>query len=400
MFKNFNKVAYLDLDCGQTEFHIPGFISLQILTTEPNSAIIGKLYMTNIKTRAQNYLGPPYSHDKNISYTRYIGSVSVDKCASLFIKSFDDLLMKYKTMHSHEGIPLYVNTMGWVTGLGLSILTYIVRSVVPTHMFAVKSTEELSILEHGSINCPNSKVPDYVFDTLYENSETISDWKKQPPISSKWPISIASLDTVISESDKILKIHPKCLRNVMLHSYFHSDGGCLYKFDNPISSIKPYTISWSSVSIIIPPVKGLHFDLKAIVSSLVLSIVGLSVFSDHSKYTNCNGLRIRLASFQDSNLPECEGAAIIRAIDPVSKTIQILTPISLEILESKNIRTIVFKPGYIAPKGLIDEQYIFPLDIYPEEPYKSIASSYNNTSMKAPNTRKVRQNILRKSHGT
>lgn len=44
LINNHDNVAYLDLDCGQTEFSTPGFLCLQILSKDPSASILGILH--------------------------------------------------------------------------------------------------------------------------------------------------------------------------------------------------------------------------------------------------------------------------------------------------------------------------------------------------------------------
>ena len=44
LLNNYEKVAYLDLDCGQTEFSLPGFLSLQILGRDSQNSLLGKFF--------------------------------------------------------------------------------------------------------------------------------------------------------------------------------------------------------------------------------------------------------------------------------------------------------------------------------------------------------------------
>lgn len=333
---------------------------------------------------------------------KYIGALSIDKCTSLFIKSFHDLYVIFKRNYEHLNIPLYVNTMGWTTGLGLYTLKLIAQSIKPTHLFAIKSSDEssdCSSIKKDARQIPSndSSVPEYVWDILYGDSEKNFDHsEKYVPLSSNEPVYISSIDSVVSEMDKVSKIHPTVLRSLMSMAYFHNRLENVYNFDLPLSSLKPFSISWSDVCVLVPPFKN-RPNFKDLLPTLVLSVAGLSYSVCQPDCTIFEGMRIKMASSEDG-LPECQGAAIIRAVDPVSRIFHVLTPISLQILKNSNINTIVVRPGFIAPRGIMDDQSSLSIDIYGQEPFKSVSSSYSASSS-TPNNRKVRSNILRRSHG-
>jgi hypothetical protein len=130
-------VAYVDLDPGQTEFSAPGLFALSVVTSP--------------------LLGPPFSHawssssccNQDSASTKGIFNSSNDDsspvaCAHLFY--FGSLAVDGSGVHRiaamaktilslyfarYSQLPLVVNTMGWVDGLGLQALLRVLAVVKP-----------------------------------------------------------------------------------------------------------------------------------------------------------------------------------------------------------------------------------------------------------------------------
>jgi polynucleotide 5'-kinase involved in rRNA processing len=92
---NHKTVAFLDCDLGQPEFTPPGMISLT-LVTEP-------------------LLGPPCTHFKPSKYSIFIGDTSPKRDPDAYITGLFKLVDLYR--NDCIGIPLVVNTSGWVRGI-------------------------------------------------------------------------------------------------------------------------------------------------------------------------------------------------------------------------------------------------------------------------------------------
>ncbi len=111
-------VAYIDLDCGQTEFSAPGMFTLSVLR--------GPL------------LGPPYTHPNcGVVASVFTGSITVGNIRAM-ADSVRYLFSLY--LRDHVGLPLIVNTMGWVQGNGLRLLSEAVAAVSPDVLFAFPDT--------------------------------------------------------------------------------------------------------------------------------------------------------------------------------------------------------------------------------------------------------------------
>lgn len=100
LLNTFKTVAHFDLDCGQTEFFTPGFLTLNVI--------------------GEPLLGPPFSHAGAVSHARYVGSSSVGEIPTAYRRAYQDLFSTYCSSYRSNGIPLLINTMGWTTGINLN----------------------------------------------------------------------------------------------------------------------------------------------------------------------------------------------------------------------------------------------------------------------------------------
>ncbi|EMD00318.1 hypothetical protein BAUCODRAFT_119859 [Baudoinia panamericana UAMH 10762] len=110
------KVQYLDLDPGQPEFGPPGIVSLVEITAP--------------------ILGPPFTHPASAQPTKYkvlrshaIAATSFKDDSAHYVACVHDLLRRASNKH-----PLVINTCGWLSGLGASVLVELCSLLKPTNV--------------------------------------------------------------------------------------------------------------------------------------------------------------------------------------------------------------------------------------------------------------------------
>ncbi|XP_071485698.1 polynucleotide 5'-hydroxyl-kinase NOL9-like [Diadema antillarum] len=119
-------VCYLECDPGQTEFTAPAILSLHVVR--------------------QPLIGPPFTHQNVPIKAYFLGVVNVAEHADRFLEMISVLFAEYKEKFSH--LPLFINTMGWVEGLGLRLLKEVARITQPTHMVQMDPQEQpVSLLQ-------------------------------------------------------------------------------------------------------------------------------------------------------------------------------------------------------------------------------------------------------------
>ncbi|KAF9530882.1 hypothetical protein CPB83DRAFT_849803 [Crepidotus variabilis] len=129
LLQKYGRVAYLDCDIGQTEFTPPGVVSLTVVS--------------------RPIFGPPFTHPTLPRHAHFVGTTTPRSSPSQYLDSISSLLQSYqldiqtpiydldnaadsRILHT---IPLVVNTMGWIKGLGADLNQRIENLVAPTHVF-------------------------------------------------------------------------------------------------------------------------------------------------------------------------------------------------------------------------------------------------------------------------
>eukprot|EP00736_Rhodelphis_marinus_P006368 Rmarinus@m.26526 len=107
-------VMVLDVDVGQSEFAPPSLISL-VQCTSP-------------------LLSPPFAHIHTPVLSHCVGAASPKDDPLLYKASVHATATEYFRSPVYKQLPLLVNTLGWVQGMGLSSLHATITAVRPTHI--------------------------------------------------------------------------------------------------------------------------------------------------------------------------------------------------------------------------------------------------------------------------
>ncbi|KAJ1619582.1 hypothetical protein T492DRAFT_572079, partial [Pavlovales sp. CCMP2436] len=102
--EDWDSVCLLECDVGQPELNPPGLVALHTLH-EP-------------------LLGPPHAHGLRGRATLgavFLGDVTPSSDPKLYVAAVRKLADAHRA-GAHAGAPLFVNTCGWVRGLGLALL--------------------------------------------------------------------------------------------------------------------------------------------------------------------------------------------------------------------------------------------------------------------------------------
>lgn len=299
---------------------------------------------------------------------KFFGSNSVESSPLYYLSCIRDLISIYQSRYA--SIPLIVNTMGWVTGLGLSTLQVIFRLFNPTHTIIMSTNAEVSRIAKSLTD----------------------DMPVDLPIDCSSPNSGYGHETVILslEDENIAKIQETQVgrfaaqrRDLLTSCYFgrasvSSVNNVCHKLDELIA-ILPIRIKLDDVKIKLVPEKLWQSNSPSIETSLLASmthaVIGLSF---HSSDGN-----------EDDNI---DGAAIIRAVDPLSRTIDIITPIPIDRFTLASGLTIYYSQILkLSNKTLLRNA----LALHQPSPYISAISPHvgESTLLRA---RKVRSNLKRR----
>ncbi|KAK8767724.1 hypothetical protein V5799_005496 [Amblyomma americanum] len=126
------EVLYLDCDPGQCEFTPPATVSLTRVT--------------------RPLMGPPFTHIRTPEKAYFLGHVSPASQPDAYCEAVRALIEHARKVSPQT--PLFVNTMGWISGLGLSLLVDVIRWARPTdviQLLADEGTTDLPPLDNDML---------------------------------------------------------------------------------------------------------------------------------------------------------------------------------------------------------------------------------------------------------
>jgi polynucleotide 5'-hydroxyl-kinase GRC3/NOL9 len=328
-------VALLDLDPGQPEYSHPGQLSL-VHIQEPN-------------------FGPPNTHPvpgmkSRLLRAHALGALSPSMDPSLYVSCALDLFAHYRNFASlHHDCPLIINTPGWVLGTGLEILVELIAKVRPSEVIYMSQEGPAEVVE------------------------TLQDAVKTTPFI-----------TLPSQSSEFTTRTAAHLRTMQSMSYFHLDPTSKNELEwssLPLASIPPWEITYTGGNAGVlgimcygeqPPAELLAETINGSLVSIVViedltAIPGYSfpakdeikIFEVSNDLQDFNSSSVLLESLQspsiirtpneklpyfnpantitiDPKYSHTIGVALVRGIDVQRRRLQVLTPISTDVLEEIN----------------------------------------------------------------
>lgn len=327
----YRQVIMMDLDCGQTEFMPPGSVSARIITTP--------------------LLGPPFTHVGTADLAYFVGAASPSEDYIYYMKCVSSLI-DVAMQRFRGNTPIIINTMGWITGLGLHLLQYVLQYIRPTHSIA---------FDQETNNNDN-----YVTRALYDTCPLTNHVK---PFDANEKIAVAYMRPISNETNAGKIATPGDLRNLSLWSYlFYDRLHEIYDFDRSLMDFVPYVMPWDLLRIVWSSRRGsgLRAELAHAVANV--SLVGLGISKD------------------PNDIPLMIGVGIIRGISPQQRCYYIISPLPATVLAQLNcivLGTMPLPPAIVHYKNRVEGPYM---------------SYINNGDALGSSARKVRHNIQRVSH--
>eukprot|EP00898_Chlorokybus_atmophyticus_P006849 jgi/Chlat1/7165/Chrsp57S06747 len=275
-----SRVAYLETDVGQCEFTPPGMVALHVLSTPVH--------------------GPPSCHLRDPVRAYFIGDITPKSDPELCFETTCNLYGYFRDHYLPEGVPLVVNTHGWVKGIGLDILIELLRYIQPSHVVQVQS---------GSKAANKS---------LLKGTFWLQDGNMQSNSTALHTVPRALVPDRYSQLKTSTSYRS---RAVQFAAYFQPD--CLST--SAANSSSPPSIT--------DTLSGCAQSLACAVPYVVpLSAVRLEFYCEvppSEQLRALNGSLVGLAS----DTKECFGLGIVRAVDPRQKLLYILTPVAQDKLQ-------------------------------------------------------------------
>lgn len=289
LWSNMRQVAFIDLDPGQTEFTPPGCLSLKLLSSP--------------------LFGPPLAHQCITEGLVFLGTVSPADDPNAYINGAKMLASKYLTKFLPSGIPLVVNTMGWVTGMGMSFLQSLLQLLPTTHVIAFpqKDTEPF----------------EYVQEALFEKTPFSQGFalNNAPQVAYVQPAESSG-----TASSRLQRISPIELRSFTFSAYFlgiYRQGRMCYASENlTFRSMTPLKVPIASIRIVSSDKKckipnGLNL------LAINLALVGLA---------HVTGL---------PTIIDCVGLGLVRSVNVKEGYFYVITPVPVEVLRTQQINCFV-----------------------------------------------------------
>ncbi|XP_041997864.1 polynucleotide 5'-hydroxyl-kinase NOL9-like [Salvia splendens] len=281
LLQRHKRVAFLDTDVGQTEFTPPGLLALTVI-----DKITPDLTIPCVKTPARCF---------------FFGDISSKRDPTTYLTYIKALYDHYmETEIQGAGLPLVINTPGWVKGIGYEILVEMLRYISVTHVVKLQRLVLARNLPDGAFWL-NEGDADATTTTVIE-------------------INAPSQNHLTSTAP--MREDARLLRDLRLMAYFRQ----CFPSDTSISTIKelshalashpPYEIPISSIKI-----KHLHCQVATTETfySLNATIVGMAISS------------------VSEQLPQCVGLGIVRAVDTFKGVLYVITPVPPHILEDVDL---------------------------------------------------------------
>lgn len=380
-------IGFLDLDPGQPEYTPPGEISLSHI-------------------RSFNF-GPPFTHPtfadgcgNHSVHSHYLGHLTPRDDVLYFVECAVDLFDRFQKTLRPLGCPLIVNLCGWVVGGGLELLQTLVKCLSATNVIYVSLTSPEGILE-SLMDCTKSSgatfhtISSRPYDGKLETSsdlrmmQTFSYFHLDRPVSgcpfwNPYPLYLAKPQELCyaGPNQAIAGIamvgdivSPNLLTGVINGSVL---GLIVVEDEVVLADLKP-----SSSNSISQDKSG------ARPSSPVMMEEAHTFQSEVDQPTSGDARGPR--SHQDPSVPEvrrteedlpyisttkgvegllnpaksqCIGQVLIRGIDTLRRTLQILTPVSENTIashRSRGMRLILAKGKTDTPGWAYQEEYFYAM---------------------------------------
>ncbi|ODN05731.1 Polynucleotide 5'-hydroxyl-kinase NOL9 [Orchesella cincta] len=300
-----DRVLFLDLDPGQTEFTPPGMLSVHVCS-EP-------------------ILGPNFTHLKEPSRAIFLGGVNVADFPISYIKGVAELFEYCVNSEELQGIPWIINTMGFSQGLGVHLACEIVKIIRPTAVI------QLTINNHQrsfpfNLNRQNvSKYRTFLSDSLPP--------KYRQELHDYHFLTVNSACNHNEASNKSSwGTTPKISRELVMVSYFAEKIGSADGFD--IRSVLPLSVPLDCVAI---GTMNSNLRYDEILSSMNGTLVAFCQIAE-SLLESVDGADKKYIAKAGNYTNNCLGYGIVRAIDKQSDTLYVITSLQeTDILLKVNV---------------------------------------------------------------
>ncbi|KAL5488415.1 GRC3 [Sanghuangporus weigelae] len=413
----YRRVAYLECDIGQTEFTPSGLVSLHVID--------------------RPMFGPPFTHPLIPYASHFIGASSPKDSPVYYLTSVSTLLQTYKLELQYPApedefydsdsednrivdvIPLVVNTMGWLKGLGADLARRIEELVAPTNIFMTRS--------EGSVADRDLRMEPLAFPTVSPDG-THSARSRTLEVEA------------ISPSTQAARYTAADWRTLSLMSYFHSAPSttqyralpectelpdpvdldpreplCTWKCQLPLVAQIPYSISPAeAIDNVILVGAGMEdvvpSEIARVLNGAVVALVSCdaNLAGSYPQAISLAGLPYtQAAAPPDPSASNCIGLALVRSLSPSllasegqrnseNGVIHLLTPVPLALIVATSARCFVKGEIELPIWGMLDYREFEHGDPRAHKISGVPYLQWSKSEAIGAERRKVRRNIMRK----
>ncbi|KAK7864700.1 hypothetical protein R5R35_010956 [Gryllus longicercus] len=286
----FKEVLYIDFDIGQCEFTIPGCVSASVIKNP--------------------LLGPNFTHLTQPERLIYVGEINVSVCVDRYLQSVQYILDWCRNQPHLIKLPWFINTMGFVQGLGIELAVTIIKMVNPSDVIQIQSS-----------------VQDRNFPFCLKFEEVQNHLTSLPSIVSSNNRSFTSftfhmLPSTAERSDNRNSpwgVQANVARETVVISYF-SQVVAPPAFS--LLEVKPHVLSFSRLKLCITNEKVKNSDYLSAMNANLVALCkvpeGNSLIPSDSAYPEI---------LEKAPICHCFGFGIVRGVDLEKKKIFIISPL-------------------------------------------------------------------------
>ncbi|KYR00512.1 NUC156 family protein [Tieghemostelium lacteum] len=293
LLNRYPHVLYVELDTGQCEFTPSGLVSVDLIK-EP---LFGPTF-THMKPKPlRQYFYGDITSKTNPEYYLNLCKQVLDCC---------DIILK-----QHPNIPVLVNSNGWLKGLGLMLISEIIKYLQPTIITQLyQQPREITYKLKLSVT-----------------GDDIKQWFTENIEKSPKMFNISSANLGVG-SAPFKPLPNNDWRDLMSRSYFKMESEIM---TNQI----PYSVEWKHYKV---KILSNRVEPSQTMVSLNGQVVGLCYDPVEYEYQS-RRITVKTPHWIQGqpNICECLGLALVRSIDMAASLFYLLTPLSLEQVQQSNL---------------------------------------------------------------
>eukprot|EP01133_Synstelium_polycarpum_P004970 gene4970-5781_t len=201
-----SQVLHLETDVGQTEFTPHGLVSLT-LVSEP-------------------IFGPTWSHIRTPIKSYFFGDTSPKNDPERYLALVRSIITQARAIQRAYGVPIVVNTMGWLKGIGYFLAEEMIKCLAPSHIVYLYSPRMASAVNDIAFT-------QHSVDSLFQGSTNSTDVKS----------TLYTIQGVQYSGSTHYKIGAAKIRDLCLKSYLTCS--------IPLVQQKPYGVKFTNLKIAI-----------------------------------------------------------------------------------------------------------------------------------------------------